>query len=64
MPSTEAAEAMVKVYSEKPAKIEDTELTISMMTTPIDLKYTVGTNTIFFFFLNKKIKMNFIFYRC
>ena len=42
MPTMEAAEAMVKAYSETPAKMEDAPLTISMMTTPIDLKYTVS----------------------
>ncbi|XP_030635088.1 zinc finger protein 638 [Chanos chanos] len=40
MPNMEAAEAMVKALSKTPAKLQETELTISMMTQPIDLNYT------------------------
>ncbi|KTG01162.1 hypothetical protein cypCar_00018420 [Cyprinus carpio] len=40
MPSTEAVEAMVKAYSETPAKVQDKEITIKMMMQPVDLNYT------------------------
>ncbi|XP_016097563.1 zinc finger protein 638 [Sinocyclocheilus grahami] len=40
MPNTEAVEAMVKAYSETPAKVQDKEITIKMMMQPIDLNYT------------------------
>ncbi|XP_059363440.1 zinc finger protein 638-like isoform X2 [Carassius carassius] len=40
MPNTEAVEAMVKAYSETPAKVQDKEITIKMMMQPIDLNYS------------------------
>uniref|UniRef100_A0A8C2EJS6 Si:ch211-212k18.4 n=1 Tax=Cyprinus carpio TaxID=7962 RepID=A0A8C2EJS6_CYPCA len=40
MPNTEAVEAMVKAYSETPAKVQDNEITVKMMMQPIDLSYT------------------------
>ncbi|XP_076828497.1 uncharacterized protein znf638 isoform X2 [Brachyhypopomus gauderio] len=40
MRDTEAAEALVKAYATTPAKLQDKEITITMMTQPIDLNYT------------------------
>ncbi|KAG9274340.1 zinc finger protein 638 isoform X2 [Astyanax mexicanus] len=40
MPNTAAAEALVKAYAETPAKLQDKEITIAMMTRPVDLNYT------------------------
>lgn len=40
MPNTEAVEAMVKAYSETPAKVQDNEITVKMMMQPINLNYT------------------------
>uniref|UniRef100_A0AAY3ZYG3 Matrin-type domain-containing protein n=1 Tax=Denticeps clupeoides TaxID=299321 RepID=A0AAY3ZYG3_9TELE len=40
LPDTHAAEAMVKAFSESPAKINDTILTVSKMSMPMDLSYT------------------------
>ncbi len=46
MPNTEAVEAMVKAYSETPAKVQDNEITVKMMMQPIDLNYTVSVQSI------------------
>lgn len=46
MPNTEAVEAMVKAYSETPAKVQDNEITVKMMMQPIDLNYTVSVHSI------------------
>jgi len=46
MPNTEAVEAMVKAYSENPAKVKDKEITVKMMLQPIDLNYTVSVHSI------------------
>lgn len=46
MPNTEAVEAMVKAYSETPAKLQDNEITVKMMMQPIDLSYTVSVHSI------------------
>lgn len=40
MPNTEAAEKMVKTFSETPAKVKEKEITVKMMMQPIDLNYT------------------------
>ncbi|XP_036451938.1 zinc finger protein 638 [Colossoma macropomum] len=40
MPNTQAAEALVKTYAETPAKLQEKEINITMMTRPIDLNYT------------------------
>ncbi|KAI4879363.1 hypothetical protein NFI96_019448 [Prochilodus magdalenae] len=40
MPDTQAAEALVKAYAETPAKLQEKEIRITMMTQPIDLNYT------------------------
>ncbi|KAL6490694.1 hypothetical protein MHYP_G00010390 [Metynnis hypsauchen] len=40
LPNTQAAEAMVKTYAETPAKLQEKEISITMMTRPIDLNYT------------------------
>lgn len=45
MPNTEAAEALVKAYAETPAKLQDKEISITMMTKPVDLNYTVSACT-------------------
>lgn len=42
MPNTEAAEALVKAYAETPAKLQEKEISITMMTKPVDLNYTVS----------------------
>ncbi|XP_051508135.1 zinc finger protein 638 [Myxocyprinus asiaticus] len=39
MPNTVAAEAMVKAYSETPAKVQNKQITVKMMMQPIDLNY-------------------------
>ncbi len=46
MPNTEAVEAMVKAYSETPAKVQDNEITVKMMMQPINLNYTVSVHSI------------------
>ncbi|XP_026072429.1 zinc finger protein 638-like isoform X1 [Carassius auratus] len=46
MPNTEAVEAMVKAYSETPAKVQDKEITIKMMMQPIDLNDTESVFTV------------------
>ncbi|XP_057182585.1 zinc finger protein 638 isoform X2 [Triplophysa rosa] len=40
MPDMSAAEAMVKAFAETPAKVQEKEINIKMMTRPIDLNYT------------------------
>ncbi|XP_017565335.1 zinc finger protein 638 isoform X1 [Pygocentrus nattereri] len=40
LPNTQAAEALVKTYAETPAKLQEKEISITMMTRPIDLNYT------------------------
>lgn len=40
MPNTAAAEALVKAYAETPAKLQEEEISITMMTKPVDLNYT------------------------
>ncbi|XP_065131533.1 uncharacterized protein znf638 isoform X2 [Paramisgurnus dabryanus] len=40
MPDKAAAEAMVKAFSETPAKVQEKEINIKMMMQPIDLNYT------------------------
>lgn len=45
MPNKEAAEALVKAYAETPAKIQEKEISIAMMTKPVDLNYTVSAST-------------------
>ncbi|XP_073715956.1 uncharacterized protein znf638 isoform X2 [Misgurnus anguillicaudatus] len=40
MPDKAAAEAMVKAFSETPAKVQEKEINIKMMLQPIDLNYT------------------------
>ncbi|XP_051997569.1 zinc finger protein 638 isoform X2 [Xyrauchen texanus] len=39
MPNTVAAEAMVKAYTETPAKVQEKQITVKMMMQPIDLNY-------------------------
>lgn len=43
MPNTAAAEALVKAYAETPAKLQEEEISITMMTKPVDLNYTVSS---------------------
>lgn len=43
MPNTEAAEALVKAYAETPAKLQEKEISITMMNKPVHLNYTVST---------------------
>ncbi|XP_072543742.1 uncharacterized protein znf638 [Salminus brasiliensis] len=40
MPNTEAAQALVKAYADTPAKLQDKEISITMMTQPVDLNHT------------------------
>ncbi|KAF5905425.1 zinc finger protein, partial [Clarias magur] len=40
MPNTEAAEALVKAHAETPAKLQEKEISIMMMTKPVDLNHT------------------------
>ncbi|MCI4377375.1 hypothetical protein PGIGA_G00202720 [Pangasianodon gigas] len=40
MPNREAAEALVKAYAETPAKLQEKEISITMMTKPVNLNYT------------------------
>ncbi|KAF4089221.1 hypothetical protein AMELA_G00063560 [Ameiurus melas] len=40
MPNKAAAEALVKAYAETPAKLQEEEISITMMTKPVDLNYT------------------------
>ncbi|KAI5104237.1 zinc finger protein 638 isoform X3, partial [Silurus meridionalis] len=40
MPNTQSAEALVKAYAETPAKIQEKEISITMMTKPVHLKNT------------------------
>lgn len=42
MPNTAAAEALVKAYAETPAKIQEKEISITMMTKPVDLNCPVS----------------------
>ncbi|XP_051997591.1 zinc finger protein 638-like [Xyrauchen texanus] len=39
MPNTVAAEAMVKAYTETPAKVQEKQITVKMMLQPINLNY-------------------------
>lgn len=41
MPNTAAAEALVKAYAVTPAKLQEKEISITMMTKPVDLTSTV-----------------------
>ncbi|KAL7875940.1 hypothetical protein AOLI_G00109030 [Acnodon oligacanthus] len=40
LPNTQAAEALVKTFAETPAILQEKEISITMMTRPIDLNYT------------------------
>ncbi|XP_035375933.1 zinc finger protein 638 isoform X2 [Electrophorus electricus] len=40
MRNTEAAEALVNAYAKTPAKLQDKEISITMMTQPLDINYT------------------------
>ncbi|XP_066536720.1 zinc finger protein 638 isoform X2 [Hoplias malabaricus] len=40
MPNKESAEALVKAYAETPAIVKEKEISIALMTQPIDLNYT------------------------
>ncbi|KAK3567991.1 hypothetical protein QTP86_028588 [Hemibagrus guttatus] len=40
MPNTKAAEALVKAYAETPAKLQEKEISITMMNKPVDLHNT------------------------
>lgn len=59
MPNTEAVEAMVKAYSETPAKVQDKEITIKMMMQPVDLNYTVSV-----LFISVKLCIEKNIYKC
>lgn len=42
MPNTGAAEALVKAFAETPAKLQEKEISITMMTKPVDLNHSVS----------------------